>query len=294
MTKNLGGKKKTTDQIAEMDSEDQAGEAEIPAVPIIQTIAIDKLVKFRNHPFQTYEGKRLEKLADSIKENGLLMPITVRQIKENQYEILSGHNRVKAVKELLGWNHINAIVKKGVSNIEAEKIVIDSNLNQQSFADWKYSQQIRVIKIHLKYIKENSRQGERNDLKADKTSDHSGQKLAGKPKRLTTRDKISKLLGVSSSVFERYKSIAKLDDEIIDILGKMLDEKRMGFMTAHRISKLKPGEVAVVVNFLKDNPQINLKTANVKLLSENSKKSTDDDLTEAEIKEILSSDATAQ
>ena len=63
-------------------------------------IAIDKLVHYRNHPFQLYGGERIEKLAEDIEAIGLDSPIRVRLIEGDKYEILSGHNRVEAVTKL--------------------------------------------------------------------------------------------------------------------------------------------------------------------------------------------------
>ena len=252
----------------------------------VTAIALDKLVPFAKHPFLTYEGERLKKLADSISVGGLINPIAVRPNVDGSYEILSGHNRVEAVK-LLGQDKINAIVMEGLSDKEAERIVIESNLNQQSFADWKYSQQIRVIKIYSKYIQENSQQGKRSDLAADSTCVHGEHKSADKPNRPKTRDKISKQLGISSTVFERYRSIVKLDNGILNSLCEMLDERRLGFMAAYRLSQLKEGETAAVVNFLKSDPEVKLKGADAKLLYDKSKNSKDKDLTEEAIKELL-------
>ena len=79
---------------------------------------LDALIPFTDHPFQIYEGERLEKLADSIKKIGLNTPITVRPIEDNVYQILCGHNRVEAVK-LLEWNTISAIVRDGLSDEQA-------------------------------------------------------------------------------------------------------------------------------------------------------------------------------
>ena len=39
----------------------------------------------------------------------------------------------------------------------------------------------------------------------------------------------------------------------------MLDERRLGFMAAYRLSQLKHGEAIVVVNFLKSDPEAKLK-----------------------------------
>lgn len=253
----------------------------------ITAIALNKLVPFAKHPFLTYEGERLEKLADSIRVGGLINPIAVRPNIDGNYEILSGHNRVEAVK-LLGQNEITAIVMEGLSNKEAERIVIESNLNQQSFSDWKYSQQIRVIKIYSKYIQENSQQGKRSDLAVESTCVHTEHKLVNKPTRPKTRDKISKQLGISSTVFERYRSIAKLDDGILNSLCKMLDERRLGFMAAYRLSQLKQEETIVILNFLKNNPEAKLKGSTVKSLYDKSKNSKDKYLTEETIKKLLS------
>ena len=59
-------------------------------------IAINSLIPYKNHPFKLYEGDRLSDMVRSIKEMGILLPIIVRPILNDnsisQYEILSGHN----------------------------------------------------------------------------------------------------------------------------------------------------------------------------------------------------------
>ena len=260
--------------------------------PNITTILIDKLVPFRNHPFQTYEGERLEKLAESIRNNGLHDPVVVRCIETAIYEILSGHNRIEAVK-LLGWNRIPAIVKDGLSDEAAERIVIESNLNQQSFANWKYSQQIRVIKMYSKHIRENSQQGKRNDLIDGAASAYSKQKYAGKPKpRPTSRDKYSQYLGINSAKFSKYSRVANLDEETAKILCELLDEKRMGFEAAYRLSQLKPGERATVISLLKEDPEIRLKKEAADSIYRSSRNAKNAILTEEAIRIALYADYT--
>ncbi|HEK9368551.1 TPA: ParB N-terminal domain-containing protein, partial [Streptococcus equi subsp. equi] len=63
----------------------------------IQNIELDLLENYHNHPFTLYTGKRLDDMVESIKENGVLNPIIVLK-KDNNYEILSGHNRVNAAR----------------------------------------------------------------------------------------------------------------------------------------------------------------------------------------------------
>ncbi len=45
----------------------------------IEMIKLDKIDSFKNHPFQVNNDKSLKELANSIKNNGLLNPLTVRK-----------------------------------------------------------------------------------------------------------------------------------------------------------------------------------------------------------------------
>ena len=67
---------------------------------MIKNISIDLLVPFENHPFKKRSGIEQQELTESIKENGLLEPIIVRSFQAGKYEIISGHRRVEACKEL--------------------------------------------------------------------------------------------------------------------------------------------------------------------------------------------------
>ena len=62
-------------------------------------IKIDQLVSFKGHPFEPYKGKRFADMVESIRSNGIHQPIIVRPLYEGTYEILFGHNRVRAAIE---------------------------------------------------------------------------------------------------------------------------------------------------------------------------------------------------
>lgn len=66
----------------------------------LKEIGIDLLIPYHNHKFKLYEGERLEDMVNSIKANGILMPIIVRPAPNDtgKYEILAGHNRCNAAK----------------------------------------------------------------------------------------------------------------------------------------------------------------------------------------------------
>lgn len=220
-------------------------------------ISIDSLVPYRDsdkYPSQSFGGSRLEDLADSIKRIGLEKPITVRRYDDGRYQILSGHNRVAATK-LLGHDMISAIIKENISDDEANDIYFDSNLNQQSFKDWNYSQRLDAIKYTDKKIREKSEQGKRSDLAGDKTN----VQIRQKSNTPTTRDKMSVRLGIAPATFSKYRSIIKLDDGILDDLSEMLDKKRISLEIAYRISQLKQKEIELLMNWLKSNSNVAFK-----------------------------------
>ena len=63
----------------------------------VKLIAIESLVPFEHHRFALYEGERLDDMVESIKKNGVIVPIIVRTMPDSdKYEIICGHNRVYA------------------------------------------------------------------------------------------------------------------------------------------------------------------------------------------------------
>ncbi|UXR69599.1 ParB/RepB/Spo0J family partition protein [Staphylococcus sp. IVB6246] len=64
----------------------------------VETIRIERIVPNRYQPRQTFDRARIEELAESIREHGLLQPIVVRSIEENMYEIIAGERRFRALQ----------------------------------------------------------------------------------------------------------------------------------------------------------------------------------------------------
>jgi len=91
-----------------------------------KTLFIDELIPYEEHPFRLYEGERLADMVRSIKELGVIVPVIVRPLDED-YEILSGHNRVNAAK-LAGLKKVPVIIKTGLTDDEAKLIVTETNL----------------------------------------------------------------------------------------------------------------------------------------------------------------------
>lgn len=97
----------------------------------IREIAMEKIIPNRNQPRLEFSEESIKYLADSIMENGLIQPITVRPYQD-KYEIIAGERRYRAYK-LLGYEMIPAIITKKDDNESANLALIENtqreNLN---------------------------------------------------------------------------------------------------------------------------------------------------------------------
>lgn len=93
----------------------------------IINIELSKLVAFRKRqPFSMYDETKEQEVLESIKENGVLVPIIIRKIDNEKYEIISGHNRVNCSKRL-GLSTIPAQIVE-CDDDKATLIMLDTNL----------------------------------------------------------------------------------------------------------------------------------------------------------------------
>lgn len=235
---------------------------------------LDKLIPFKNHPFTLYEGQRFTDMVESVRTNGVIVPIVIRPTtEEGKYEILSGHNRVEAAR-LAGVDSVPAIVRTGLTEEEAMLIVTETNLMQRSFSDLKYSERAIVLTMHYEAMKK--KPGYRSDLIAE-IEELSGAPLGHGAK---TRDKVGEKYNLGKTTVARYLRISKL----IPKLQERLDIGDIGMRVAEAVSLLKKHEQEVVEKMLAKGKKISIKQANI--LKEKSKNG---ELTKDSINEILSS-----
>ena len=100
----------------------------------VSTLKVSSVVQSRFQPRLAYDQSKLQELAESIRESGVIYPILVREkvqsgSLEPQYELIAGERRLRAVK-LLGHQEIPAIIKR-VDDAEAAKIALIENLQRQ-------------------------------------------------------------------------------------------------------------------------------------------------------------------
>jgi len=100
------------------------------AVNPFAKISVSKVTANRFQPRREFHQDTLEELKKSIRENGLIQPITVRQTKAGIFELVSGERRWRAVKEL-GIREIPAYVLQIDSDEKMLELALTENLQRE-------------------------------------------------------------------------------------------------------------------------------------------------------------------
>ena len=77
----------------------------------LKMISIEKLSAGKYQPRSIMDPKPLEELAESIKAQGIMQPILVRMLTQNDYEIVAGERRWRAAK-LANLTEVPVLIKK--------------------------------------------------------------------------------------------------------------------------------------------------------------------------------------
>ena len=92
-------------------------------------LPIHKLKPFDGHPFYIKDDEDMLELTESIRSQGVLTPLVVRRLPNNEYEVISGHRRLHACKKA-GIEMIPAFIYSMDRN-EAVIAMVDSNLHRE-------------------------------------------------------------------------------------------------------------------------------------------------------------------
>ena len=111
-------------------------------------VNLSKIDNFKEHPFLVNNDSSLMELVKSIKENGLLNPMVVREKENGRYELISGHRRKKAL-EILGIQEIEVVLKE-LNDDETTLFMVDSNIYRKRVLP---SEKVFAYKMKLEAIK---------------------------------------------------------------------------------------------------------------------------------------------
>lgn len=202
----------------------------------VKKIPIDKIDSFENHPFMVRDDESIKELVISIKENGLLNPIIVREKENDRFEMISGHRRKKAC-EMLGMKEMDGFIKK-LSNEEATIFMVDSNMYREKIYP---SEKAYAYKMKYEAIKHQGK----------KTMCHDGTKLR-------SDEKLAKKMNDSARQIHRYINLTNLIPELLKLVDNAIDhDKRtvlsMGLLPAVELSFLSKEEQMLVYSSITYN-----------------------------------------
>ena len=187
-------------------------------LPRIHDIPLDQIDDFPDHPFKVKLDEDMDQLVQSIKDRGIITPVTLRQKEDGRYEVVSGHRRKKAC-ELAGMATVKAEIRD-LTRDEAIILMVESNLQRSTILP---SEKAFSYKMRLDAM---NRQGQRTDL----TSGPVGQKYS--------RDALADSGTDSSRQIQRYIRLTNLVPDLLD----MVDEGKIALRPAVELSYLTEQE----------------------------------------------------
>ena len=188
----------------------------------MNTISINKLHEFKDHPYKVLDNDELNELIRSIQEHGILSPLIVRPLEgaTGEYEIISGHRRFHAAQRA-GLTEVPAFIY-AVSRDEAAIMLVDSNLHREHILP---SEKAFAYKMKAEAL---NHQGKRTDPT-------SGQIVPKSDENRTTA-MIGEQTGESYKTVQRYIRLTYLIPELLDLM----DEGKIAFSVGVELSYLSP------------------------------------------------------
>lgn len=195
-------------------------------------IKISEIDDFKNHPYKVELGDELNDLVESIKLNGLLVPIVVRRKENDRYELLSGHRRKKAY-DILGLEEIDAIIKD-LNDDESTIFIVDLNMYREKLLP---SEKAFAYRMKMEAMK------------------HQGKTSCHYDTKLRSDEKLSEKSNDSARQIQRYIRLTCLIPELLEIVDnsrKLKDKPNltMGLLPALELSFLSKQEQQIVYSVI--------------------------------------------
>ena len=182
-------------------------------------IPIQNLHPFAGHPYKVQDNDEMNRLIESIQEQGVLTPLIVRPLEDTaaEYEVISGHRRLRAAQKA-GLKEVPAFIH-AVDRDEAAIQLVDSNLHRENILP---SEKAFAYKLKMDALNHQGR-----------TSGQLGQKWS--------REYVSDT--DSGRQVQRYIRLTHLLPGLLDLL----DEGRIAFTVGVELSYLTAEEQRAVL-----------------------------------------------
>ena len=197
-------------------------------LPRIYDIPLSEIDDFPDHPFKVKLDEDMDQLVQSIKERGIITPVTLRPKEDGRYEIVSGHRRKKAC-ELAGFNTVKAEVRE-MTRDEAIILMVESNLQRSVILP---SEKAFSYKMRLEAMKR----------QAGRPSKENASPVATNFPQGRSDVELGEQVGESKDQVRRYIRLTELIPELLDLV----DEGRIAFRPAVELSYLQKEEQSALL-----------------------------------------------
>ena len=230
----------------------------------IKEVPLAELHPFKDHPFHVVDDEKMQEMAESVTQYGVLVPGIVRPRPEGGYEIVAGHRRRRA-SELAGKETMPVIVRD-MDDDEATIIMVDSNLQREKILP---SEKAFAYRMKLEAMKRKAGRP-RKDNCVPVAHNLSGRK---------SRNVLAEQVGESQDQIRRYIRLTHL----LPPLLQMVDENKLTLRPAVELSYLTQNEQGLLMEMMSSREIVpTLEQAQeLKLYSQ------DNQLTIAKIKVVL-------
>lgn len=184
-----------------------------------QMISVDKIIPSCRNPFKVEENSEMDQLVASIKENGILVPLILRESEGDTYDLIAGHRRLFAAK-IAGLTEVPVVIRE-MTDEEADIIMVDTNLNREHIS---FSEKAFAYKMKYEAIKK----------KVGRNWDEQSNDALGTPLKRSA-EQIAEEMGVSPRTINNYLRLTELVPYLLD----MVDKKELTIKSGVQLSYLE-------------------------------------------------------
>lgn len=203
-------------------------------------------------PFKMYTPEKLDELAQSIREHGIIEPICCRPKPNGRMEIIAGHNRVAAAK-LAELRAVPAIVQQ-LDDVSAAIMLVDSNLKHRETL--LPSEKAFAYKLRLDSLKRKAGRPKNNSAQLvpnfENGEENNSAQVVPNFDGKTSREIIAEESGESHEQVRRYIRLTYLLPELLD----MVDAGKPAVNAAVDLSYLSEEQQQLLLDIIKETEKI--------------------------------------
>ena len=113
------------------------------AEPVTSTLPVSQIEPFSGQPRKNFDPEALSELADSIREHGIIQPLTVRKLSSGYYQIIAGERRWRAAKQA-GLREVPVVIIEA-DDRKAMELAMIENLQREDLNPMEEAEGLQAL-----------------------------------------------------------------------------------------------------------------------------------------------------